>query len=146
MGLPLQIVLYNLYAKCVCVCTHTLAYMRSVHASAHAVTHAWICACLGGCGPASGISAQDSILLVFETQFFLAGNSQIQLGWAMSRRDPPVSIVPCCGYKCLLLRLSSCMDVRVGLGFSCPHAVHRLICLLTPVLTLLTTCTEFCTV
>lgn len=32
-------------------------------------------------GPASGISPQDSIHLVLESQFFLAGNSQIQLGW-----------------------------------------------------------------
>lgn len=107
MGLPLQIVL--------CVCAHIhLHTCVCVHASAYAGTHAWICACLGGCGPASGISSQDSILLVFETQFFLAGNSQIHLGWAMSRRHPPISTFPCCGYKCLLLHLSSCTDVRDG--------------------------------
>lgn len=64
--------------------------------------------------PALGISFQDSILLVFEIQFFLAGNSQIHLGWAMSLRDPPISTFPCCGYKCLLLHLSSCTDVRDG--------------------------------
>lgn len=98
-----------------CVCVHTYTCTHAQRSCKCTCSYTCLDMCMSGsCGPASGISAQDSILLVFETQFFLTGNSQIQLGWVMSRRDPPISTFPCCGYKCLLLHLSSCTDVRGG--------------------------------
>lgn len=116
----------KLHCACVrtCTCTHTHAFTRvHMHVHMRGYVHVWeavgqpLVSVLGTpstYGPASGISPQDSILLVLEIQFFLAGNSQIHLGWAMSLRDPPISTFPCCGYKCLLLHLSSCTDVRDG--------------------------------
>lgn len=142
MGLPLQI------ALCVCerVCTRTDTFTR-VHMQVHMLgyVHVW-----GGYGPASGISPQDSIHLVLESQFFLPGNSQIQRGWLGHEPQGSTNL----HLPLLWVQVSATSPIffvrmlGMRLRFSCLHskALHQLICLPRTLLTLFTTCTEFRTV